>query len=220
MSYATVQELRSFGIEASEVSNDLAAILLPLASRIIDEDRGQWFEVRNKELELEVSAPTHILSLPMLLTTVDWFKVDEVEISSDLYTLWKSTPEDWENPKIVFLDIYSEFIQGKPLLPNQRILIKGNWGCVLKTGTTGTPPVDVYATPPEIKYATCALVLNLKEFVTKGGNPALQEVVRSETTDKHSITYSDKMLSELRTSIIPKEIQLLLIPFRRPLALA
>lgn len=179
MGYTTVSSLRAAGVPTS-VTDPTLEVMIELASQMIDEWTGWWFEPREMTLKADgAGTPALLLSVPICrvdevrIRTDDFDPVFDV-LESDTYLVYNrhlsglTQPDDRQNPK---LEIRRND-DGRPSLSSlgrfplgrQNVEIDGAFGYTDRDPSETTPEG---ITPKLIAYACDLVVIR----VLKPGTP-------------------------------------------------
>jgi len=187
--YCTVEDIRAEGVTEEKASDEKLTGLIALAGNYIDRMTNQWFEPREKTLRLDGTGG-ETLPLPVfLIGTPESVTANGEEVLN--YVLYNRFPpaDDRFYPKM-----HRKARWPKGVL---NIGIKGLWGFVDEDGNGG------YMTPPLIRRA--CMKLALYSFPDLGDaeaqeEKAIQGALVSETTDGHSYSLSDSVVSAMASS--------------------
>ncbi len=187
--YCTVEDIRAEGVTEEQASDAKLTGLIALAGNYIDRMTGQWFEPREKTVRLNGTGG-EVLPLPVFLIDMpEIVMVDGEEVTN--YILYNRFPpaDDRFYPKMHRKSRWTKGVLN--------VEIKGLWGFVDEDGSGG------YMTPPLIKRAVMKLALY--NFPDLGDSEAQEEkalrgALISETTDGHSYSLSDSVVSALASS--------------------
>lgn len=179
--YATVQEIRSEGIEPGAASDSRVDIAIRNASALIDKFTRQWFEPRRKLLTLDGrGAATLFLRIPII--SVERVSVDDRELAASEYAAY-SSEWDRKNPRVVRKS--GNFPKGKA-----NVEMLGTFGFVdASVDADGKP---VYSTPEPIRWACRRLtVLDLlsptaPRYDEEATDAKTRLRLAAENTDGHS----------------------------------
>ena len=183
MSYCTIEDLRSEGLDEEKYSDDKLQNLIKLSCEYIDRITGQFFEPREMLIRLD-GRDWKNLVLPYFLIETEYVEVNRKVI--DDYIIYNRM-EDRSYPKI-----YRNAKWPKGIL---NIEIKGMWGYVEEDGST----------PEPIKRI--ARKLAMYYFPALNDSEAQEEknvkgLLISETTDGHSYEFANDAVSNLYASSI------------------
>ena len=192
MSYCTVEELRTEGLDEEKYSNEALEKLIKLSCEYIDRITGQFFEPRELTIRLDGRGGKNLV-LPLFLIDAWYIKVGN-EFIDDFVLYNRITPvDDRPYPKIYRNAKWPEGIMN--------IEISGTWGYV---------EVDK-STPEPIKRISKKLVmygfpaLNDKEAQDEKN---LQGLLISEMTDGHSYQLSDTAVANLFSNAITGDTEI------------
>lgn len=187
--YCTVEDIRAEGVTEDQASDEKLTGLITLAGNYIDRMTRQWFEPREKTVVLDGNGGV-ILPLPVFLIKLPESLTIDCEEATG-YVLYNRFPpaDDRSYPKMYRQSRWAKGVQN--------IVIKGLWGYVDEDGSGG------YTTPSLIRRAVMKLALY--NFPDLGDAEAQQEKAQrgallSETTDGHSYSLSDRVLSAMSSS--------------------
>ena len=189
MSYCTVEDIRAEGISEEDYSDDQLEELIAVSCNFIDSITGQWFEPREKVIRLDGRGGQNLV-LPVFLSAVDYVKIGLDYV--DDYVLYNRM-EDRSYPKIFRC---SGWPKGR-----LNIEVSGTWGYVEEDGST----------PPAIRWA--AMKLAIYNFPALSDTEAQEEknlrgLLVSETTDGHSYSLSNEVVSSLSSEAITGDAEI------------
>jgi hypothetical protein len=222
MAYATLQDVRDFGITEDMLSDAKVLIMLEMYSEAIDSITGQWFEPRTLTIKVDgAGVDTLFLDVPIISISSLKINGDTIATPASDYTVYnsRSMPDDRKVPKIV-LGAEGGHLAPRALRPifvtgrrNQEV--SGVFGYVDADGNT----------PALIKHA---LLLIIAEKVAnppvpgeyqeekKGGmGPLIEEV-----TDSHSLKWGMPNQKAQKAGIASgisddREVNKILLMFKR-----
>ena len=211
LAYATIEDLRDFGILGDVLDDDRAKEFLASASYLIEKHTAQWFTPKIATLTVDHSEGRMVYLPTFLISTTPTEENPELGvynygslIDPTEYKIYNSVPVDWDNPRIRFNNKLNMGYDNK----GDFLDIIGQWGVVDANG----------ATPTNINLATLQIVAEMLEHDTNDGLPAsLRDFIQSEQTDRHQYTVSSERFKQMTQNFIPLQTQLLLEPFMAPI---
>lgn len=223
--YVSVQDLREEGFTEAVMSDARALALVQLWEDYVNQFTGQWFYPLATTLELDGTGSNLLqLSVPII-------RVDELRLNDSSYVLPTSqyvaytgrTPgnDDRTNPRIKIKSAASSavesFYQAASTTMLRGVMFKRGEHNQKVTGLFGYVEADGTA-PVLIKYAVRKLVSLNSAKLALGGATMLAGPMTKEVTDRHSVSYSEKMLPAATLSGDP-EVDRIMARYRRPLVI-
>ncbi len=214
--YVTVSEVRAEGAPSS-CSDSRIESRIAKWEQLVEQITGNIFRVIEPgELTFDGNN-SHILHFSLPLVQVTSLKTNDQDTALNAteytaYTRRQPPQDDRRNPRIVltptgvatiFRTNPGIFVRGL----DQKITAK--WGFVDEGATPGT-----YVTPPPVKSAIIELIcLDLGNYFDGAHQAGL---VTRETTDGHTIEYSETNSTKSLYSMVPSRIMDVLGIYRRP----
>lgn len=190
--YATLAWFRSHGVDITDVPDNELTEHIEEVSLFIDEFTGMWYESRDKVMILDGSG-LEVLYLFIPIISISEIKITGVVVPlTGFYIYNRDEPDDRGNPKIVRM--------AGVLFPKKRqnIQITGKFGYTILGDS------EVRVTPLDIVKVCRLLVLRAIEYPLEEAFKQLEldvgTRIKSEKTDKHSITFRDIPLGNLQTT--------------------
>jgi len=219
--YATLAEVRSAGLSASDASDAEVQELLLYANQLVEKITKQFFIEKTGSVTFD-GTNSRMLHLPFPVHTVTALYLNEntTALDSSYYTVHDKRSgsdiiDDRKNPKIVLNNNGQDSIYTK--LDNRHFYkgydqtIAGTWGYVEQDGST---PVAIN------RIVISIVMLNYKSlFDTYGSGLVTMEpptgAVRRERTDDHEIEFYQSP-QHTKGYILPLNLQNMLMQYRAP----
>jgi hypothetical protein len=232
--YCTLQDIRDEGFSSSTYSDSRVLVIISLASQTIDRVTGRWFEARELDILVDGNdSPSLCLDMPIISITsvaIDGTDVDldGVLVYNRHITSNLTTPDDRNDPRITFADVYTDDLQRRLgtriRWPSgfQNINVVGSFGYTDYDGTsTGKTPDGINLLCKLLVGRELALISDV-DGRTEARNA--WRVLQYKTADQ-SISYTrpgTTTLSRLAGNQLTgdQEIDELILYYRRPGSIA
>jgi len=224
--YVSTQDMRDEGVTEAQASDSKLLALIQQWEQFVEANTGQWFYPRDMTLELDGSG-SYLLQLQVPIIRVDSLYINTTEqsvtpLDSGTYIVYnRRYPDDRTNPRIKIKSTVGSAVESFFQVGGGNftsLIFKRGERNQQVVGTFGYTEDDGTA-PLLIRYAVKKLVsLNLQPLGV-GGASMLAGPVTKETADKHSISYSEKMLPSGFSLSGDPEIDRILRQYRRPLVI-
>ena len=218
--YICVQDLREEGFNDVKLSDLRALALIQMYEDFVDKTTGQWFNPREATFQFD-GAGGNLLQFPVPIIRVDGLYVNEspTPLPVNQYVVYnRKNPDDRQNPRIKLKNPVLQTLEGFYQMVGgsmaAQIFKRGQLNQTVE-GLFGYTEQDGTA-PLLIKYAVRKLIAFNYEKLGTGESIMIAGPVISETTDRHNIKYSEKML-QANTLTSDPDLDRILIKYRRPL---
>ena len=224
--YVSVQDLREDGYPSAQMSDMRAFALIQLWEDFVNQNTGQWFCPRAVTLELD-GTNSALLQLPVPTIRIDavYLNGSSQALPASQYVVYnRYFPDDRMNPKLKIKSAAASEAENFYAAVGGDLygtLYSTLYGMVFKRGERNQRLVGLFGyveqngtPPPLIKYAVRKLIAMNAQPLALGGATSLAGPLTEEVTDRHKMSYSDKMLPSATLTGDP-EVDRILARYRR-----